>query len=300
MSAYDVAGSEPVSTEPPVLVEQHDGWRHLILNRPEKRNSLSQALLDALSDALLSADRDPVTHAVLLSGGTKSPDFCTGYFYEGQEVESLEEDIAAMERDQRRLQTIFDMHKPVIAKVHGRCFAGGTDLALMCDMVIAADDALFAFPPHRDFGHGPNDQWIYHCGPQWAKRLLFTGDTIDAVDAARIGLILKAVPAAALDREVEGLMQRLAQIDPALLAVHKRAVNLALELMGARTFQRLALELDARGHLAPHAIMVKERSRGAGSKDFNLRLKADRLEKFGPGRLRVTEPDPYDDAGRLQ
>lgn len=284
----------------PLLVHRHDGWRELALNRPSKRNSLSQALLSALERELRAADEDPETHAVMISGGTESPDFCTGYFYDGTAAETLEQDIAMMERDQRRLQTIFDMHKPVIAKVHGRCFAGGTDLALMCDMVIAEEEAQFAFPPHRDFGHGPNDQWIYHCGPQWAKRLLFTGDTIGGIDAAQIGLILKAVPADSLDRETTGLMQRLSRIDPALLAVHKRAVNLSLELMGARTFQRLALELDARGHLAPHAMMVKERSRGPDAEDFNRALKGERLRKFGPGRLRVGEPDPYDEDGRLQ
>lgn len=293
------AGKEEAGRETePLLVVRHDGWRELALNRPEKRNSLSQGLLESLARELRAADADPDTHAVLITGGS-SPDFCTGYFYDGAPAETVEEDIAYMERDQRRLQTIFDMHIPVVARVHGRCFAGGTDLALMCDMVIADDAALFAFPPHRDFGHGPNDQWIYHCGPQWAKRLLFTGDTISAADAAKIGLILKAVPGDTLERETTGLMQRLAQIDPALLAVHKRAVNLQLELMGARTFQRLALELDARGHLAPHAIMVKERSLGKGAHDFNEALKKDRLEKFGPGRLRVDEPDPYDDRGRL-
>lgn len=285
--------------EPALLVEPQDGWTHLILNRPAKGNSLSDDLLTALQAALLAADRDDDVHAVLISGSPACADFCTGYFMQGGTARSTEQDLMKMEADQRRLQTIFDMHKPVIAQVHGRCFAGGTDLALLCDIVIAEEDAAFAFPPHRDFGHAPSDQWLYHCGPQWAKRLLFTGDTIGARDAARIGLILKAVPADALNREVRGLMQRLGRIDPALLAAHKRAVNLGLELMGARTFQRLALELDARAHHAPHSVFVRERSRARGAADFNRQLKADRLEKFGTGRLRVTEPDPVDDQGRL-
>ena len=73
---------------------------------------------------------------------------------------------------------LFDMHKPVIAKVHGYCLAGGTDIALLTDMVIAADDAQIGFPPARDLGVLPNHMWLYHCGPQWAKRLMLTGDTI--------------------------------------------------------------------------------------------------------------------------
>lgn len=291
--------ASPKEGEAPILREDFTGWRHLVLNRPTKGNSLSADLLEALERELREADSDDSIHAVLLSGSTECADFCTGYFMAGGKQTSLEHDLLNLERGQRRLQTVFDMHKPVIAKVHGRCLAGGTDLALMCDIVIASDDAVFGFPPHRDFGHSPSDQWLYHCGPQWAKRLLFTGDTIRAADAALIGVILKSVPRDALDREVAGLMQRLARIDPALLATHKRAVNLGLELMGARTFQRLALELDARGHLAPQSVRVRDRARSGDAKDFNERLKADRLEMFGPGSLRVREPDPYDDKGRL-
>ena len=70
------------------------------------------------------------------------------------------------------------MHKPSIAQVHGYCLAGGTDIALLCDMVIAADDATFGFPPARDLGALPNNLWLYHVGPQWAKRLTLTGDTV--------------------------------------------------------------------------------------------------------------------------
>jgi enoyl-CoA hydratase len=247
-----------------------------------------------LQEELLRADADKDVHGVVISGNPESPDFCSGYYAQGGPPKPMEETLLGLEAVQRRVQTIFDMHKPVVAKVHGRCLAGGTDLAFMSDMVIAANDASFAFPPHRDFGHSPSDQWIYHCGPQWAKRLLLTGDAIGAPDAARIGLILKSVPIEALDREVTGLMQRLSRIDPALLSAHKRAVNLAMELMGARTFQRLALEIDARAHLAPHAIEVKERGG-----NFIGQLKQERLDKFGAGNISAREPDPYDDEGRL-
>lgn len=67
---------------------------------------------------------------------------------------------------------LFDMHKPSIAKVHGYCLAGDTDIALLRDMVIAADDATLG---ERDLGSLPNQMWLYHCGPQWGRRLLLTG-----------------------------------------------------------------------------------------------------------------------------
>src|SRR5678815_5463583 len=71
------------------------------------------------------------------------------------------------------------------------CLSGGTDVALLCDIIIAADDATIGFPPARAMGSLPKQMWVYHCGPQWAKRLFLTGDTITGVEAAQIGLVLK-------------------------------------------------------------------------------------------------------------
>ena len=93
--------------------------------------------------------------------------------------------------------------------------------------------------------------WTYLVGPQWAKRMLLTGDTISGAEAERIGLVLKAVPGERLDAEVRDLAERMALIDVDLLAANKRIVNMALELMGARTMQRMATERDAIARQAP-------------------------------------------------
>ncbi|HIG18310.1 MAG TPA: enoyl-CoA hydratase, partial [Candidatus Handelsmanbacteria bacterium] len=159
------------------------------------------------------------------------------------EIKRLETDLAAsrqalresernLERAQRYRMAIFDMHKPVIAQIHGYCLAGGTDLALLCDMIIAAEDAQIGFPPARDLGALPNNMWLYNVGPQWAKRITMTGDLIDGKDAQQIGLVMKAVPLEYLETEVEQLADRLALIDPDLLAANKRIINLGMELMG--------------------------------------------------------------------
>ncbi len=175
---------------------------------------------------------------------------------------------------------IFDMHKPVIAQVHGYCLAGGTDVALLCDIVIAAEDAVIGFPPVRAMGGPPAHMWTYLVGPQWAKRLLLTGDSISGAEAARIGLVLQAVPRDALERTVEDLADRMVMIDPHLLAANKRACNLALELMGARTLQRLAAEIDARAHQAP---AVKEFNRISREQGHKAALEW-RDNRFGDGR----------------
>jgi enoyl-CoA hydratase len=143
-----------------------------------------------------------------------------------------------------------DVHKPIIAKVHGNCLAGGTDLAFACDIVLAADDARIGFPAARANGMPLSNMWLYHLGPQWAKRLMFTGDCLSGSDAARCGLVLDAFPATELDGQANELLRRIACVDVELLSAHKRVVNVGLELMGAKTMQRMAAEIDARAHLS--------------------------------------------------
>jgi enoyl-CoA hydratase len=290
-----------------ILYEVERGRARITLNRPEKRNALSFPLLAELSEALWDADSDREVHAVILRGAGKG--FSAGYdlsespshggvrdgaSYRGGR--SIDDDIWQLERAQRLRMVIFDMHKPVVAQVHGHCLAGGTDVALLCDMVIAADDASFGFPPARDLGALPNNLWLYNVGPQWAKRLTLTGDTITGKEAAQIGLVMKSVPADLLEAEVEGLADRLALVDADLLAANKRIINLGLELMGARTLQRLACENDARGHLAASA---RGFMKTAAEKGLKTAL-TERDAKFGDGRARVNGPELRDARGYLK
>jgi len=291
-------------------VDVERGRARITLNRPEKRNALSYALLTELADALWDADDDKRVHCVILRGA--GPSFCSGYDLTpgvnqaGSDVPrrggsiydkdaTIDDDIWRLERGQRLRMVLFDMHKPVIAQVHGNCIAGGTDIALLSDIVIAAENARIGFPPARDLGALPNQMWVYNCGPQWAKRLLMTGDTITGREAALIGLVMKAVPAELLEAEVEGLADRMALIDPDLLAANKRIVNLGLELMGARTLQRLAAENDGRAHLAPGTARFRR-----VAKEQGLRAAlAERDRQFGDGRARVDGPEIRDAEGRL-
>ena len=130
-----------------------------------------------------------------------------------------DDDAWRLERSQRLRMALFDMHKPSIAQIQGYCLAGGTDLALLCDMLVAADDALIGFPPTRDLGSPPNHMWVYHVGPQWAKRLLLSGDMITgaegAADRARDEGRPEGAPGSGSG---EQLADRLAMIDPDLLS----------------------------------------------------------------------------------
>jgi enoyl-CoA hydratase len=293
-----------------ILYQVEKSRARITLNRPEKLNALSGELQREVNEALWEADNDTNVRAVIIKGAGRA--FSAGYDLtplasrrsapEGETYTAVyrggatfDDDAWQLERAQRLRMAIFDMHKPVIAQVHGYCLAGGTDIALLCDIVIAAEDATIGFPPARAMGTLPNHMWTYLCGPQWAKRLLLTGDTVTGAEAAKIGLVLKAVPADMLEAEVEGLVDRLAMIDAELLTTNKRIVNVALELMGARTVQRLAAEMDARAHLAPS---VREFGRIAGEQGLKAALNW-RDGKFGDGRARVEGPEVRDSGGRL-
>ena len=187
-----------------ITYEVERGRARITLNRPEKLNALSFELQTELNQALWDADNDNNVHAVILRGNGRA--FSAGYdltpmsrrrpgeagppeaetndgytaVYRGRS--SFDDDAWQLERAQRLRMAIFDMHKPVIAQVHGYCLAGGTDVALLCDIIIAADDATIGFPPARAMGSLPNQMWVYHCGPQWAKRLTLTGDLTTAIN----------------------------------------------------------------------------------------------------------------------
>jgi enoyl-CoA hydratase len=288
-----------------VQFDVHDRVARITLNRPDKRNALTPPMIADLHDALLEADALVDVNVIILAGAGK--DFCAGYdltgVYAGRRAEAeaqaakveeskyrtvsstLDDDCWQLEQTQRQTRLLFDIHKPVIARLQGNCMAGGTDLALMCDMVIAASDAKIGFPATRANGTPPNHMWVYHVGPQWAKRLLMTGDCISGTDAARIGLVLDAVPAAELEAAVDELARRISFVDSELLAAHKRVVNVALELAGAGTLQRMAGELDARAHL----------SQGPRRKQFKADMAAhglkqalkNRDEPFGDGMVKI-------------
>ena len=269
----------------------------ITLNRPDKRNALTPQALAELSDALLEADDRTDVHAIVLAGAGR--DFCAGYDLTGayagggadegpayrSQNATIDDDCWQLEQTQKKTLTMFDIHKPVIAQVQGNCLAGGTDLALMCDMVVAADDARIGFPAARANGTPPQNMFVYHVGPQWAKRLLMTGDWISGHDAARIGLVMEAVPAAELEAAVGELARRVALVDAELLSAHKRVVNLSLELAGARTMQRLSAEMDARAHLSRGPRRSQFRADMA-EQGLKTALK-NRDEPFGDGQVKL-------------
>ncbi len=268
-----------------------EGVARVALNRPRKLNALSRELQDELVSSLQRADDDPDVRVITLRGNGRA--FCAGYDITPPDTsearanaqaarDNIRVDIHRMKRTPTTMNAILNLSKPVIVGVHGYCIAGGTDLAMHCDIIIAADDAQIGFPPVRSMGAPPTHMWTYMVGPQWAKWFLLTGESVSGKRAEEIGLVWKSVPSEGLDAAVDDLARTMARIPWELLAANKSIVNRAMELMGRTTLQYLAAETDAIAHQAP---IVKEFARMAQRDGLKAALEW-RDNPFGDGRGR--------------
>ena len=239
--------------------------RRVTMNRPEHHNPLTPRCIREILRAVETAEADAGARVVIVRSTGRS--FSSGYGFIAQDTDpgdlpahdTLEGDVTAMLMLARQWGRVWDCAIPVIAQVQGNCLAGGTDLALHCDLVVAAEDARIGFPPVRSMGVPPTNMWLYNVGPQRAKRLLFTGDTLTGTEAREVGLVVATAPADQLDRVVLELAQRIALIGRDLLVANKRVVNTGLELMGRTQLQRFAALNDAIGHQSPEALAFTER-----------------------------------------
>jgi enoyl-CoA hydratase len=220
-----------------------DRIARITLNRPEKRNALSFALRRQLVDALREAERDDSVSVVLISGA--GPAFSAGYdladdrsvkpegWLESEHFRSWSDQYArSIYRD---WMVIWDLMKPVVAKVHGYCLAGGTELMSMCDIAFVADDAVIGYPPMRAMSTPDTLYFPWKVTMARAKYLQLTGNSVTGKEAAAMGWVAKSFPADQLDEQTERELRPLAQVDPALLAANKASINQAYEIMGMRT-----------------------------------------------------------------
>ena len=261
-----------------VTYQADDRIARITLNRPEAMNALIPELTEALEDAVERANADDGIHVIVVSGSGDG--FCGGYDlnYFAQATEgdghNLTQDMpwdpmkdyAFMGESTRRLMSLWRSAKPTIAQIHGHAVAGGSDMALCCDLIIMAEDATIGYMPARVWGCPTTAMWTYRLGPQMAKRMVLTGDTIDGTEAERIGLALKAVPADKLAEEVDGLANRMATVPINQLTMNKMVVNQAIEAMGLSETQRLATVFDGITRHSPEGLAFKRRSETMGWK----------------------------------
>ncbi|MBD0415331.1 enoyl-CoA hydratase/isomerase family protein [Oryzicola mucosus] len=211
--------------------DEQDAFVTLTLNRPDKMNAMNQALGDALEAAVKRAVADPEVRAVIITGAGRA--FTAGFDLGGEDfemnAEQWREDIGA---NMRRMQLLHDAPIPIIAAVNGYALAGGLELMMCCDMVIAAEDAMLGEPEVRHVSAPPTLMLPWTVPMVHARRLMYTGDLIDGREAERIHLVNKAVPRDQLKAESEKLARKCARMPGAAIKFAKAALNHQQETSG--------------------------------------------------------------------
>jgi len=246
-----------------VLYQTDDKVGLVTLNRPEKLNALNSALREALSATLRRADEDGTTSVVVLRGAGRS--FCVGYDLGGGGNEAWRND--ALKYHERlnvslgiELQPWY-MKKPVIAAVQGHALGAGCELAMFCDLTIAAEDAKFGEPETRHSQAGPGFVMPWLIGYKKARELLYFGDMIDAKAALDLGMINRMVPAAELPDATIKYARRLALIAPEALFATKLAINRGADAAGFRNAMQAGIDVVAPLYAAKTEVSAQFRDR---------------------------------------
>jgi len=249
----------------------------LLLNRPGCYNAIDDAMPREIRAAVEWANAERGIHVIVVEGAGKG--FCGGYdlthFGQGdidhpcqQERHPWDpmEDYAFMKRNTEDFMALWRSAKPTIAKVHGAAVAGGSDIALCCDLLVMAEDARIGYMPTRVWGCPTPAMWTFRLGPMRAKQMMFTGDVISGRQAADWGLATAAVPVEQLEAETMRLAERIAGVPSSHLAMHKLVVNQVLLHMGLEQTQQLATLLDGITRHNPEGLWFRRYAQEAGFK----------------------------------
>lgn len=262
-----------------ILYERQGRIATITLNRPDRLNAIAAGMPREIAAAVEQANDDDDVHVIVLTGAGRA--FCAGYdlkdFAEAPRAHRAAAeggadarpwdpmvDFNMMHANTRDFMALWRCHKPTIAKVRGFAVAGGSDIALCCDLVVMADNAKIGYPPARVWGCPTTAMWVYRLGPERAKRMLFTGDLVTGAEAAAMGLVLEAVPEAQLDDRVGELAKRMMGVPRNQLMMQKLLVNQAFENMGLTTTQMFATLFDGITRHSPEGMWFKQRAEDVG------------------------------------
>jgi len=255
----------------------HPRVARLLLNRPERLNAINERMPGEIRAAVDWANANDEVHVIVVEGAGKG--FCGGYdlaeFAEQRVDHPCQQeqhpwdpmlDYAHMKRFTEDFMSLWRSAKPTIAKVHGAAVAGGSDIALCCDLLVMAEDARIGYMPTRVWGCPTTAMWTFRLGPARAKQLMFTGDVLDGRTAADWGLANLAVPAAELEARTMALAERVAGVPRSHLAMHKLVVNQVMLTMGLEQTQMLATLFDGITRHNPEGLWFRRYAQDAGFK----------------------------------
>ena len=256
----------------------------ITLNRPEKLNALSQELLYDFDAALHDMEADHTIRVIVVKGAGRA--FSAGYDLTPSQKTGADAVVRrhrGVDDKGRRLlmgirtgmQQITDIHmyfwnmaKVTIAQVHGYAVAGGCEMAMMADLVVAADDAQLGHPGLRGLGTSRTGViWPLVIGMRKAKELYYTGENVTGTEAEEIGMINYAWPKEELEDRTLAFADRLANISADHLAILKVNMNRFYENMGIYSSVRSSTDLDAAGQFTEFSYDWQEKMREEGLKD---------------------------------
>ncbi len=241
------------------LYEERDGIAIVTINRPHKKNTLTNSVIQGIADGMDRARRSKNVAAIVLRGAgdtltagydltANRRDWDTPYgapdVEQGPGAWDPVRDWQFMGNNVRRFMSIWECPKPVLGEVKGWAVGGATDLVLCCDQLYMASDAHIGYAPSRIYGTPTTMLWVYRLGLEHAKQFLLTGRAIDADTAYRIGLVSHVVPPDELSGFIEQEARLFRNIPANQLALNKLLINQAFENMGLRTTQLLGTLFD--------------------------------------------------------
>ena len=284
-----------------VRYEERGSIAILTLDRPEKLNTLTEAVVRGVADGIDAATASGSVRAIVLRGAGRA--FTAGYDLVAGEAGGWSSpydapgpepragawdpvrDYQWMNQNVQRFMKIWHCPKPVIGQVHGYAIGGATDMVLCCDQIFMAEDAFIGYAPSRIFGTPTTMLWVYRLGLEHAKQFLLTGEAIDAPTALRIGLVSRVCPADELSAQVEAYAERFRHIPANQLALNKLLVNQAFENMGLRTTQLLGTLFDGMTRHTEEAYRWAESFRDKGFREV-IRERDAPFEDYGERRRR--------------
>ena len=259
-----------------VLYESSGRVATITLSRPERFNAINETMPEEIASAFDYASKDDSVHVVVLTGAGRG--FCGGYdlkeFAENTgDNPGVQEmpwdpmiDYNFMSRCTQNFMSIWRCNKPVIGKVNGDAVAGGSDIALCCDIIIMNEKARIGYPPSRVWGCPTTAMWIYRLGLEKAKFMLFTGDLVSGKKAEEMGLVFQSAPLKELDDVVLRLTERIIGVPKNQLMMMKMMVNQAYEKMGLTSTQTIATLFDGMARHSPEGVWFKQRAEKVGFK----------------------------------
>lgn len=249
----------------------------LLLNRPERLNAINNDTPREIRQAVEWAQDNDAIHVIIVEGAGKG--FCGGYDLAATAEQHIEHpcqqeatpwdpmlDYRTMKGFTEDFMSLWRCPKPTIAKVHGAAVAGGSDIALCCDLLVMANDARIGYMPTRVWGCPTTAMWTHRLGPTRAKQLMFTGDVISGAQAAEWGLANMAVPADELEAATLRLAERIAGVPRGHLAMHKLVVNQFMLHTGLEQMQQLATVFDGITRHNPEGLWFRRYAQTEGFK----------------------------------